>query len=160
MFQRVAFILCLAACGGSTQTSVVAPQGAGAAPSGGQAPAVPAQSNEQAPPPGRPTTLPGSSLAQGLRPRTPGSGLIHFGGGDGSSMEKAIVILGAQGERDGVAAEYSYIEQLYGPRGAAWQTNSQSLLEKNGHSYDELEVDHGGKTESFYFDITDYFGKM
>jgi hypothetical protein len=75
-------------------------------------------------------------------------------------MEKAIVILGAQGERDGVAAEYGYIEQLYGPRGAAWQMNQQSLLEKNGHSFDELEIDHAGKSESFFFDITDYFGKF
>jgi hypothetical protein len=98
-----------------------------------------------APKPARPTALPGTT--------------IRFTGGDGSSIKDAIVIEGAKGEIDGVPSEYQYLEMLIGPRRGNWKMIRQSLLNENGKKYDLLEIDHQGKTESYYFDITGYFGK-
>ena len=83
---------------------------------------------------------------------------IHFSGGDGSSVEKAIVILGAKGERDGVAAEYSYVEKHLGL--SRNDVVSQSLLDKNGRSFDMLQLKTAQGSRQLYFDITDYFGKF
>ena len=83
---------------------------------------------------------------------------IHFAGGDGSSVEKAIVILGAKGEGDGVAAEYDYVEQHLGL--SRRDVVSQSLLDKNKHAFDMLELRTAQGSRQVYFDITDYFGKL
>jgi hypothetical protein len=148
----LASTIALGACGGAPATpatpaapvaSVAAPAPE-AAPSASQAvsdvPAVPDAPADT----GRPTSMPGTS--------------IRFLGGDGSSQDKAVVIKGAKGEVDGVRCEYWYIEQLYGPRGATWDVNEQSLLEDKGRQFDALDVAHGKKRETIYFDITDYFG--
>jgi hypothetical protein len=94
----------------------------------------------------RPTSLPGSP--------------IRFGGGDGSSKEAAIVILGALGESDGVESEYRYLDLLYGPRPGGWMMVRQSLTEEKGKSYDALEIEQGMNSKTVYFDITAYFGKF
>lgn len=110
---------------------------------------APAPPKPPAPPaptgPARPTGVPGTS--------------IRFTGGDGSTMEQAIIIEGAQGEIDGVRSEYQYLELLLGPR-RTWTRTKQSLLHQNGRAYDLLEVDHQGVSKRFYFDITAYFGKI
>ena len=94
----------------------------------------------------RPTALPGSP--------------IRFEGGDGSSKEAAIVILGALGESDGVESEYRYLDMLHGPRPGGWNMLTQSLLGDQGKNYDALEIERSGKRETVYFDITAYFGKF
>ena len=139
-----ALVLCtfLLACGGTKATSAevtVAPQAATSAQpaaSGSLLPQAPACSKR----------LPDSSIC--------------FSGGDGGSIEHAVVILGAKGEQDGVAAEYKYLEMLYGPRGAGYTVSSQSLLEQNGKSYDRLDIEVKGKPLGVFFDISDYFGKF
>lgn len=85
---------------------------------------------------------------------------ICMEGGQGTSIQDAIVIKGAHGESDGVAAEYKYLETLYGPRGSGYTVNGQSLLENAGKSFDELDIEVGGQKRAVYFDITDYFGKF
>ena len=40
--------------------------------------------------------------------------MIQYKGGDGLSKEKAIIILGANNETEGVDAEYSLLEEKYG----------------------------------------------
>jgi len=86
---------------------------------------------------------------------------ICFAGGKGTSMQDAIVILGAKGEPDGVAAEYKYLERLYGRKGVGHTVEDQSLLNDKGRSYDKLGVHlKDGRTLDVYFDITDYFGKF
>ena len=71
------------------------------------------------------------------------------------------MILGAKGERDGVNAEYKYIEIVYGAsKGGAWKPVKQALLSDKGKHFDALEIDVGGRHQTFYFDITDYFGKF
>jgi hypothetical protein len=103
------------------------------------------------------------------RPADPGPGpkvtalpgsTIRFEGGDGSSKERAIRVMGAKGESDGVAAEYQYLELAYGK--GAWKPRGQSLLELDGKKIDQLDLDRVGGSGSMtlYFDITDYFGKF
>lgn len=140
----------LLACGGASPAPVQS------APPNSAAPARLTQANApEAPPPsdvatarsvGKPHMIPGTS--------------IEFLGGDGSSQKQAILIHGAKGENDGVAAEYKYLELLYGAEGERWNRSEQSLLEDNGRSYDELDFTLDGKRVSIYFDITEYFGKF
>jgi hypothetical protein len=123
------------------------------------APAPPAPPVADAPPPAAPKPPPAPKQAKPSRPtEVPGTS-IRFTGGDGSSLESAIVIEGAKGEMDGVRSEYQYLEMLLGQPKVAWTMVQQALLQKDGKKYDRLDVDHGGKKESYYFDITGYFGK-
>jgi len=80
---------------------------------------------------------------------------ITFSGGDGSSFEKAVVILGAT-EATGVSAEYDYLRKNF-PR---YSPGKQSLVEHNKRMYDILEISNGSAKKSVYFDITDFFGKF
>ncbi len=136
----------LTACGGAaeTQPPVTIPQASASAPP----PAV-SGSIQQTPAPSakRPTSLPGTA--------------IRFEGGDGSSVAQAIIIRGARGESDGVAAEYQYLEMIYGPKGQGHDVRGQALMENNGRSFDRLDVElKDGRSLAVYFDITDYFGKF
>ena len=132
------------ACGGAARGEVtVAPTGA---PS-----VTTAASGSMLPPPR------GNAVA---RPRGIAGTAIRFEGGPGASVNDAIVILGAQGEEDGTAAEYKYLDMLYGPRGSGYAVRGQSLLQEKGKPYDMLDVTVAGKSLQIYFDIHDYFGKM
>jgi hypothetical protein len=82
---------------------------------------------------------------------------LHLGGGDGSSLEKAIVIKGAKGEEDGVHAEYAYLSQHF-PGAKPGQQSLQGG--GKGKKYDGLEFTTGsGERKTLYFDITVFFGK-
>lgn len=84
---------------------------------------------------------------------------IHFEGGDGATKEHAIKIMGASGENDGVAAEYQYLNALYGD--GKWHPGSQSLITVDGKNVDQLEITNPkGKSEQFFFDISEFFGKF
>jgi hypothetical protein len=139
--MRLAIFFLCASCATSAASTVTV------APIPSTQPSVsadaPAQSSSA-----RPTSLPGTS--------------IRFAGGDGTTLERAIVIHGAQGESDGVAAEYAYLELVYGPKDVEQRVTSQALMEKNGRSYDRLDVTllKAGSSTKVYFDITDYFGKF
>ncbi|HEV7405062.1 MAG TPA: hypothetical protein VGO11_19115 [Chthoniobacteraceae bacterium] len=80
---------------------------------------------------------------------------ISLAGGDGSSLEKAIVIKGAT-EETGVHAEYEYLRQHF----PGYKRGSQSLQNAKGHAYDVLEFTTAdGMKRTIYFDITAFFGK-
>jgi hypothetical protein len=79
---------------------------------------------------------------------------ISFAGGDGATLQTAIVIVGAAGETDGVRAEYEWLARN---RPGATMI-SQALLNDGGKAYDVLTVQSGGKEENIYFDITSFFG--
>lgn len=80
---------------------------------------------------------------------------ISYAGGDGSSIEKAVLIKGARGDADGVQTEYDWLAK-YMP---GWQPQAQALLMKNGRAYDALLVQKSDQTTTVYFDITEYLGK-
>lgn len=98
------------------------------------------------------TTLPATQRGT-ANPATP---WISYAGGDGSSLEKAILIKGAKGDSDGVQTEYDWLAK-YMP---GWHATEQALITKNGRAYDVLYVTKSGAKKAVYFDITEYFGKF
>lgn len=81
---------------------------------------------------------------------------VSYAGGDGSSIEKAVVILGAD-EMSGVDAEYKWLRDQY----PGWAGTGQSLQKVNGRDYDVINfIMPDGSKHTIYFDITDFFGKM
>lgn len=102
------------------------------------------------------TLIAGTNVSDSFDRGIPGgSRHIRFLGGDGSSLEQAILIAGARGEYDGVQSEYDWLA-THRP---GWRPVYQYLLEKRPRLYDMLEISKGGQTAQVYFDITDYFGK-
>ena len=77
---------------------------------------------------------------------------IAFSGGDGSSFEQAIVILGATGST-GVDAEYVYLNVHF----PGFALCRQRLCPHNSRNYDVLEfMTPDGRELSVYFDITSF----
>ena len=75
---------------------------------------------------------------------------------DGSSMASAVVIH-AQDESTGVAAEYQWIADRF----PGYTRGGQALLSKDGRFYDSLDITtSSGEHKKFYFDITNFFGKL
>jgi hypothetical protein len=80
---------------------------------------------------------------------------ISYAGGDGSSIEKAVIIKGAT-EMTGVHAEYDYIEKHY----PGYRRGEQSLQNSKGRAFDVIEFTTAdGKRKTLYFDITAFFGR-
>lgn len=81
---------------------------------------------------------------------------ISYGGGDGSSFEKAVVIKGAT-EETGVKAEYAYLREHF----SGYTMGKQSLVNHEKRVYDVLDITtKDGAAKSVYFDITGFFGKF
>lgn len=84
------------------------------------------------------------------------AGGVTYAGGDGTSLEKAIVIKGAT-ESTGVAAEYEYLKKHF----PGYKMSQQSLIQKEGKAYDVLDFTTAdGKKMTVFFDISDFFGKF
>ena len=146
---RVLAFVCLAACGGGAAAEgqvTLTPTTSATAPAPTATGALPQPTAPQ------PATTACTRKLAGTS--------ICFAGGQGTSTKDAIVIQGAHGETDGVAAEYKYLDDLYGPRGQGYVVQSQSLLEDAGKSFDRLDIQVNGQPTAVYFDITDYFGKF
>jgi len=80
---------------------------------------------------------------------------ITFAGGDGSTLDKAVVIKGATAAT-GVHAEYEWLTKHF----PGYKMKEQALTSRNGRSYDVLHfTTPDGKAHEVYFDITDFFGK-
>jgi hypothetical protein len=54
--------------------------------------------------------------------------VIKLTGGDGSSREEAIIILNAEGEKEGVTAEYNYLEDILGKENIYWKFLYQHFI--------------------------------
>jgi hypothetical protein len=83
---------------------------------------------------------------------------ITYAGGDGLSMDTAVVIVGAQGEMDGVDAEYRWLDE----HAAGGEREAQSLVgSDDGRMFDVIVVAWpDGTKRTYYFDITAFFGKL
>lgn len=95
---------------------------------------------------------------------------VVYTGGDGTSVENAIVISGAGNERNGIAAEYDYVAKKLGVRFVDWKPGGQGKIAGSGDNkknadndkkYDVLNFQNilNNETLTFYFDITDFYGK-
>lgn len=80
---------------------------------------------------------------------------ISFGGGDGSSFEKAVVIKGAT-EATGVKAEYAYLREHF----PGYTMGKQALVNHEKRVYDVLDFTTKDGAKTVYFDITGFFGKF
>lgn len=87
----------------------------------------------------------------------PAGGGISYEGGDGSSCQNAIAIVGAKGEADGVASEYTWIKSHY--PGA--RLEQQALTECSGAPADKMSiVTAEGANVVLFFDISRFSGKF
>ncbi|MFX1478879.1 MAG: hypothetical protein ACFFCI_12175 [Promethearchaeota archaeon] len=81
---------------------------------------------------------------------------MKISGGDGSSIENAIVISDCR-DQEGVQQEYKEIRKRFGE----YRLIRQVLLENEGRMYDKLELElRNGDIKLVYFDITHFFGKF
>lgn len=81
-----------------------------------------------------------------------------YGGGDGSSQERAVVIQTTSGAV-GIRAEYEWIADQLGPRGAGWNAVRQQLHEAGDRAFDIINVRlSDGSERAFHFDVTSFFG--
>ena len=82
--------------------------------------------------------------------------MMQYRGDDGSTKEKAIVILDAENEFEGVDAEYVYLENKY----AEVEVESQTYIGDEDRSYDVLDIKlANGSKKEIWFDITGFYGK-
>ncbi len=104
-------------------------------------------------------TLPEKVIPQEALTATPAppKNRITYAGGDGSSCEASVKIIGAKGENDGVDAEYLWIRQRF--PGA--NVLSQTISDCRGHKTDTLTIGTTPDgTKKVYFDISDFYGKF
>lgn len=80
---------------------------------------------------------------------------VTFAGGDGKSKSRAVMILGARSDDEGVAAEYAWVRQNY----STLRIVNQALLQDGAQVYDVLHLKGNGVSFEVYFDISDFFGK-
>lgn len=79
----------------------------------------------------------------------------------GTSFDDAIIVR-ADSDMAGTASEYFYLALHPCGEAGHWHRSHQSLVHQNGKSYDQLDVvcTVGTEKRSFFFDITNTFGKM
>lgn len=87
---------------------------------------------------------------------------VTYEGGDGKTLETSIVIANAGDERTGVAAEYAYIAKQHGVKFTNWRPVGQSTSSNNGKKFDVIDIITipDSKKITYFFDITDFFGKF
>ena len=84
-------------------------------------------------------------------------GHLIFKGGNGLSIEQAVIIKNAKNESEGVRAERLWIRKIH----PGWRKGRQALLSKKGKQYDRIEYKTpNGETKTIFFDISDFFGKF
>jgi len=136
----VPFLLLAAACQTSTKARRAPADAAVSNPS----------SSDAAPAPG--DVLAGTPIDEMPLPE----GEFSFEGGDGTSLEQAVIVKAAT-ERVGVAALYGWIGRRYPGSTAA----GQRTVIQNGRFYDAIEIVTAAKERrTFYFDISQFFGKF
>ena len=79
---------------------------------------------------------------------------MNVSGGDGSSIENAIVISDCNNS-EGIRQEYIEVQKRFGN----YELIQQTLLNIENQMYDKLELDIEGERIEIFFNITDFFGK-
>lgn len=80
---------------------------------------------------------------------------VRYAGGDGSSLQNAVIVKGAT-EATGIRAEHAWLARKFG----GYKMERQALTSQGKRHYDVLEIiTIDGEKRSVYFDITDFFGK-
>ena len=94
--------------------------------------------------------------------KTPDLTKITYTGGDGKTIENCIVIKNAENEINGVASEYAFIAKKHGQKFLDWKPIQQSCNTKDKKTFDILVIQtlSGNEKITYYFDITDFYGKF
>jgi len=87
---------------------------------------------------------------------------VTYEGGDGKTIETTVIIKNARNERNGIAAEYNYIAKKQGVKFTNWKPVGQSTSSNNGKKFDVIDIITipGNEKITYYFDITDFYGKL
>lgn len=95
------------------------------------------------------------------RSKSTEAGESLYSGGDGSSIENAVII-NCDKALEGVQAEYRYLASRLGKREVDWKPGSQVLLGgDDGMDYDAVDVVLAdGTKRTFYFNVTNFLGKF
>ena len=86
---------------------------------------------------------------------------VHYSDSPGISLENPVVITGAQHDMVGTMAVFAWLIKKRGTMSVEWR-----LRGKSGHNDGLRHVDiyhiqtRSGVDETFYFDVTESFGKM
>jgi hypothetical protein len=87
-------------------------------------------------------------------------GDLWYEGGDGNTIETAIVIRGVHEDLLGTAAEFHWLTWTFGRKDLDWQ-----LISHSHGTFDDREIDTlelrlpTGTVRIVYFDITESFGR-
>src|SRR5271167_2134164 len=88
------------------------------------------------------------------------SGSIFFEGGNGDTVETAIVVRGARFDLVGTYAEFGWLTQTYGQKDSDWKLISHSQGKYAGRDIDTFELQLADGTPlTVFFDCTESFGK-
>ncbi len=87
--------------------------------------------------------------------------MLNYKGGNGTSLKRAIKIVGARSEREGIMAEYFLVHRCFDIIEKNWILISQGLYHVGERYYDRLTLqDEDGKISEMWFDISDFFGQL
>ncbi len=85
---------------------------------------------------------------------------VRFGGGNGDTIDRAVVIRGAAFDLAATWAEFAYVTQAYGQKDKDWKLISHTHGKQGDREIDTIEIElPGGERRNFFFDVTESFGK-
>lgn len=85
---------------------------------------------------------------------------IEYSNHNGQTFESAIIVTGAETAPVGIDAEYKYVASKLGKESIEWELVLQSLYHTEDGDFDVLEIKtKDGTLKTFYFNISDFYGK-
>jgi hypothetical protein len=85
---------------------------------------------------------------------------VWYEGGDGSTLNDAIVVRGAGSDLEGVAATFGWMHERLGAKDEEWRLISHSTGGDGVRKIDTFDVMlRGGERKVVYFDVSESFAK-
>src|SRR5262245_19560383 len=86
---------------------------------------------------------------------------ITYSGGDGETMEEAVIIQGANNDLVGTLAEFQWLAEEFGQKDVDWRLETHSHGRMNEKEIDTIVLRlASGTRKTIYFDVTESFGKV
>lgn len=85
---------------------------------------------------------------------------FRYEGGDGSTVESAVIVRGARSDLEGTAATFLWMRQNVGTKDDAWRLVTHATRREGLREIDTFDVIlRDGTQRSIHFDVTESFGK-